>query len=85
MAPNIAKPTANPMTAATEKTLLRNRCSGSTGSGARRSTATNATSPTTASAAIAHTCTELHAQVVPPRLVSSTTAVEMVASRTMPA
>ena len=41
IAPNIAKPTMKPTTLVIVKTRVLNRCSGSTGSGARRSTKTN--------------------------------------------
>jgi hypothetical protein len=47
-APNMAKPAANPMPAQTEKTGLRNRRSGSTGSAARRSARHHAAASTTA-------------------------------------
>jgi hypothetical protein len=41
IAPNIAKPTMKPTTLVVEKLRSRNRCSGRTGSTARRSTRTN--------------------------------------------
>ena len=41
IAPNIAKPTMKPTRLVTEKVRSLNRCSGSTGSAARRSTSTN--------------------------------------------
>ena len=47
MAPNIANPMMNPTRLVTEKARIRNRCSGSTGSLARRSTRTNTPTRTT--------------------------------------
>ena len=47
MAPNMAKPTTNPTALAAENTRLANRCSGITGSAARRSARTKATMSTT--------------------------------------
>ena len=43
IAPNIANPTTKPTTLVTLNVRLANRCSGSTGSAARRSTMTNVT------------------------------------------
>ncbi len=45
----MAKPTAKPITLVELKTRLANRCSGMTGSAARRSTATKPATQTTAS------------------------------------
>ena len=47
MAPNIAKPTMKPTTLVTENARCLNRCSGSTGSLARRSTRMNTPTSTT--------------------------------------
>ena len=47
MAPNIANPTMKPTMLVTEKVRSLNRCSGSTGSAARRSTRTNMPTRTT--------------------------------------
>ena len=46
MAPNIAKPTMKPTALVTEKARMENRCRGSTGSVARRSTKTKITTST---------------------------------------
>ena len=48
----MAKPTAKPITLVELKTRLANRCSGITGSAARRSATKNPATPTTASTPI---------------------------------
>lgn len=60
MAPNMPKPTTKLTAPATLKIRLRNSPSGSTGSAARRSAATNATSSSTAAAPSATICQERH-------------------------
>src|ERR1017187_3519104 len=72
IAPNMAKPTMKPTTLVTEKPRLENKCSGSPGSVARRSTSTKtptSTKPATPKVIIVG---EPQGYVVPPRLVKST-------------
>ncbi len=80
----MAKPTMKLMTAARVKVRMRNSFSGSTGSAARRSTATNAPARTTPSTASPMICAEPQGQVVPPREATSTRQVATAAIRKVP-
>lgn len=68
------------MTATRLKVLIRKSFSGSTGSAARRSTATNAISSTTASTASPMIWADPQSQVVPPR---DATRIRQVATEAM--
>ncbi len=80
----MAKPTMKLMTAARVKVRMPNSFSGSTGSAARRSTATNATASSTPSRASPMIWGEPQAQVVPPREATRTRQVATAAIRAVP-
>ena len=80
----MAKPTTRPTALAAEKTRLRNRYSGRTGSAARRSTSTNAAMAATAPMPRPMIGPDDQAQVVPPSEVSSTRQVAAAASSAVP-
>jgi hypothetical protein len=65
-------PMMNPIALATVNTRLEKRLSGSTGSGARRSTGISSAVAMTAITPRPTICHEPHAYVWPPRLVAST-------------
>ena len=84
IAPNIVKPSRKPTTAVSEKLRLRNNWRDRIGSGARRSTTTNATSVTSASATSPRICADRQAYSLPPHVVISTSAVMPTASSPAP-
>ena len=85
IAPNIAKPTTNPMTDEAENTLFRNSRSGITGSRTRCSTRMNPTTKRRKPTIQAMTCAESQGQTDPAKLVTSTTHVAAPASSAIPA
>ena len=83
-APNNAKPTMKPIALVTENVWLRKSESGKIGSAARASTSTNNGISTTLATINAMIRGDPHAQVVPPRLVKSTTDASAPASSAAP-
>ena len=80
----MAKPTTKAMVELMEKTRFLNRRGGRTGSFARRSTATNATTSSTPATPRMTIGAEPQAYVVPPRLVIMTRLVAARAIRIAP-
>ena len=83
-APKRAKPTISDSDPATAKTRSRISDSGRIGSAARLSTNRNSAISATPSAPTNATCPEPQAQVVPPRLVTSTISLSPAASNPAP-
>ncbi len=82
--PNIDRPTINAAALVTENSGLRNRYNGDTGSGVRRSCATNTTVSDTAPEASPMIEDDLHSYSLPPHTVTSSRQVTAATSSAEP-